>query len=107
MARLRQRYEEFAQRDTVIIAIGPEDAGSFTSWWHREKMPFTGIADPKHRIADIFGQQVKMLKWGRMSASILIDKKGDIRYRHYGEDMSDIPEEDRILHLIDELNREK
>ena len=69
-------------------------------------MPFVGIADPEHLVARMYGQQVKLLKLGRMPASVLIDRNGNIRYTHFGESMSDIPEDRSILSLIDELNKE-
>ena len=107
MAQLRRNYEKFVQRDTEIIAVGPEDARSFAEWWRRENMPFPGIPDPKHAIANAYGQQVKILKFGRMPAMMVLDKAGTIRFRHYGEDMSDIPPDDQVLALLDKINKEK
>jgi peroxiredoxin len=49
---------------------------------------------------------VKLIKLGRMPASLLIDKNGKIRYKHFGESMSDIPENQQILSLLEELNKE-
>ena len=106
MAQLCQDYREFIKRNTEIIAIGPEDAESFAEWWHNEHMPFTGIADPEHIVATMYGQQVKLLKLGRMPALVVVDRQGRIRYRHYGESMSDIPSDEDILSLLDELNKE-
>jgi peroxiredoxin Q/BCP len=106
MAQLRQDYQKFVERNTKIIAIGPEDAKSFADWWHNHQMPFVGIADPEHVIAKMYGQQVKLLKLGRMPASLLIDKNGNIRYKHFGESMNDIPENQQIISLLDELNKE-
>jgi peroxiredoxin Q/BCP len=106
MTQLRQDYQEFVQRDTEVIAIGPEDTGPFATWWHEHGMPFTGVADPKHLIANKYGQQVKLVKLGRMPASLLIDRDGYIRYKHFGESMSDIPEDRLVLSLIDELKKE-
>ena len=106
MAQLRQEYQKFVELNAEVIAIGPEDAQSFANWWHKEKMPFTGIPDPKHHIASVYGQQVKLLKLGRMPAMIVIDKSGYIRYHHFGESMSDIPEDEEVLSLLDDLNKE-
>ena len=106
MAQLRQHYQKFVERDTEIIAIGPEDNKSFTDWWHKHQMPFIGVADPEHFIAKAYGQQVKLLKLGRMPASFLIDKNSNIRYEHFGESMSDIPENQQILSLLEKLNDE-
>jgi peroxiredoxin len=107
MAQLRQDYHRFAERNTEVIAIGPEDVKSFADWWHREHMPFPGIPDPEHAIANTYGQQVKLLKFGRMPALIVVDMDGKIRYRHYGESMSDIPLDEEILSLLDEINGER
>jgi peroxiredoxin Q/BCP len=106
MAQLRQDYLKFVERNTEIIAIGPENPKAFADWWHKNKMPFIGIADPKHVVANSYGQQVKLLKLGRMPASVLIDKNGYIRYQHFGESMSDIPESQQMLSFIEELNGE-
>ena len=42
----------------------------------------------------------------RMPAMVVVDMDGKIRYRHYGESMSDIPSDEEILSLLDELNKE-
>jgi peroxiredoxin len=106
MAQLRHDYQQFTGRNAEVIAIGPEDDKSFAEWWHQHQMPFVGIADPHHVIANTYGQKVKLLKLGRMPASLLIDKQGFIRYQHFGESMSDIPENQQILSLLDQLNKE-
>jgi len=41
-----------------------------------------------------------------MPALIVIDKAGQIRYRHYGDSMRDIPANDEILSLLDQLNQD-
>jgi peroxiredoxin len=107
MAQLRRDYRKFAERSTEVIAIGPEDAKSFGAWWRREKMPFPGIPDPDHTIASSYGQQVKLLKFGRMPAMVVLDMDGKIRYRHYGESMSDILANEEIISLLDEINGER
>jgi peroxiredoxin len=106
MEQLRQDYQQFVSRNTEIIAIGPEATKAFADWWHEHQMPFTGIADPRHVIADTYGQQVKLIKLGRMPASLLIDKNGAIRFKHFGESMADIALSQEMLSLIDDLNKE-
>ncbi len=106
MAQLRQDNEEFAKRDAVLIAIGPENTGTFADWWRKHEMPFIGLPDPTHSVAKLYGQEVKLLKLGRMPAQAIVDKKGLIRYVHYGQSMSDIPENGELLAKLDMLNRE-
>lgn len=106
MAQLRQEYDEFVKRGAEVIAISPESAQAFSEWWHEHRMPFVGLADPDHSISRLYGQQVKILKLGRMPAQLIVDKKGMIRYKHYGNSMSDIPENGDLLAVLDDLNKE-
>jgi len=106
MAQLRQDYQKFVDRGAEVIAVGPEDRRTFAQYWEREQMPFVGLPNPDHTVADLYGQEVNLVKLGRMPAQIIIDKKGKIRYAHYGQSMSDIPPNAEILALLDDLNQE-
>ena len=103
MAQLRQDFAEFTKRDTTVMAIGPENANSFTDFFRKHNLPFIGLPDPKHSVLKQYGQQIKLFKFGRMPAQVLVDKKGIARFVHYGQNMKDIPETQEILDLIDSL----
>ncbi len=105
MTQLRQDYPEFEKRNVQLIAVGPEDREKFAEYWITEKMPFPGIPDPRHRVADTYKQKVDFLKLGRMPAMMVIDKEGKLRYQHYGSSMMDIPENSEILEIIDEMQK--
>jgi peroxiredoxin Q/BCP len=105
MAQLRQDYQEFVRREAEVIVVGPEDTSAFEQYWRKEQLPFIGVPDPSHQVANIYGQQVKLLKLGRMPALILIDKTGQVSYRHYGQAMHDIPANDELLSVLDRLNQ--
>ena len=104
MAQLRQDYLEFMAREAEIVVVGPEDQGAFARYWQKEALPFVGLPDPEHRVADLYGQQVKLLKLGRLPALIVIDKTGQIRHQHYGNSMRDIPANGEMLSLLDQFN---
>jgi peroxiredoxin len=106
MAQLRQEYQEFVKRGAEVIAIGPENSKAFSDWWHEHEMTFIGLPDPEHSVSKLYGQEVKIFKLGRMPAQLIIDKKGLIRYKHYGNSMSDIAENSEILSKLDQLNKE-
>ncbi len=106
MAQLRQDYADFAARDAEVLVIGPDGPRAFQRTWEHEGFPFPGLADPQHRVAEVYGQEVNLLKLGRMPALILVDKSGQIRFEHYGESMSDIPLNQEVLELLDKFNRE-
>ena len=106
MAQLRRDYTKFTEIETEILVVGPEDKAAFEDYWNKNDLPFVGLPDPDHRVANIYGQQVKLLQMGRMPAQVLIDKSGRIRYRHFGNSMADITDNRQILALLDELNQE-
>jgi peroxiredoxin len=104
MAQLRRDYSEFEARDVAVVAVGPEDADAFAKYWEKESLPFIGLPDPTHSVLKLYGQQVKLFKLGRMPAQVLIDKAGVARYVHYGHSMSDIPKNEELLALGEEIN---
>ncbi len=104
MAQLRQDYEKFAAREAEVIVIGPEDAEAFARYWEEHRLPFVGLPDPKHTVLKLYGQEVNLFKLGRMPAQAIIDQDGIVRWIHYGHSMSDIPPNEELLALLDELN---
>jgi peroxiredoxin len=106
MAQLRQDYQEFVKRGAEVVVVGPDDLEAFRAYWSKEQLPYVGLPDPEHRVAKLYGQQVRWLKMGRMPALVVVDRQGRVYYQHYGSAMSDIPPDERILARLDELNAE-
>ncbi|MCJ7657797.1 MAG: redoxin domain-containing protein [Anaerolineales bacterium] len=104
MSQLRQDYSQYLERDSIVLVLGPEGVEAFTRYWEENDLPFIGIPDPHHTVLKLYGQQIKIFKFGRMPAQAIIDKKGVVRYIHYGKSMSDIPENEELLEIIDNLN---
>jgi peroxiredoxin Q/BCP len=104
LARLRDNYEEFTDRGADILAVGPNLPSAFKQYWAKEQIPFVGLPDPDHSVARKYRQEVNLFKLGRMPLNCVIDAKGYVRFAHYGRSMSDIPANEELLHVIDELN---
>jgi peroxiredoxin Q/BCP len=103
MAQLRRDYPEFEKRRTQIIVIGPENAKAFAGYWHEHDLPFIGLPDPKSSVLKLYGQEINLFKLGRMPAQVIVDMGGVVRFVHYGHAMSDIPENEEILEILDRL----
>lgn len=101
--QLHKDYEKFIAKDTIVVAIGPENQSAFLKYWEENELPFYGISDEKHEVLKLYGQKVNLFKLGRMPAQMLIDKNGMLRFIHYGHNMKDIPDNQEILSLIDSL----
>ena len=103
MAQLRQDHSQFVARDTEVLVVGPDDAEAFAEYWKAESLAFIGLPDPTHSVLKLYGQEVNLFKLGRMPAQVLIDKAGVARYVHYGHSMMDIPKNEEVLALVDEI----
>ncbi len=103
MMQLHQDMEAFNERDTIIVTIGPENAEAFKNFFAKNGYTYYGLPDENLTVLKMYGQQVKLFKFGRMPAQMLIDKNGILRFVHFGHDMQDIPRNEEILTLIDAL----
>ncbi len=104
LAQLRRVYEDFVRRDTEVIVIGPEKKKAFKNYWRKEYLPFVGLPDPERLVLDRFGQEVSLIKLGRLPAQTLVDKEGIIRFSYYGQSMKDIPPVETTLKAVEGLN---
>ena len=104
MARLRDGYAEFKARDAEILAIGPDPFEKYVAYWKENNIPYPGLPDPDKQVLKCYKQEVNLFKLGRMPLNTIVDREGFIRFIHYGYSMSDIPDNEMLLGVIDELN---
>jgi peroxiredoxin len=103
LAQLRRDYAEFTRREAEVVVVGPEKAPAFRRYWEANDLPFIGLPDPQRKVLRLYGQQIRILKLGRMPAQFIIDKEGLIRYANYGSSMADIPEDRVMLEILNSL----
>ena len=103
MAQLRQDYDKFQATGTVVLVVGPEGPDDFQKYWQEHDLPFIGLPDPQHSVLKLYGQEIKLFKFGRMPAMAIVDKAGIVRFVHYGRSMSDIPENADVLATLQSL----
>jgi peroxiredoxin Q/BCP len=101
---MRDDYQKFTNRKVEILAVGPDNETAFRQYWEKSNIPYVGLPDPAHKVANLYKQEVNLFKLGRMPLVCIVDRAGRIRYVHYGASMSDIPENEALLNVIDELN---
>ena len=107
MAQLRDDNQKFSALNAQIIVVGPEPPEAFEDYWKRHQLPFIGLPDPNHMVLKQYGQKVHLFKLGRMPAQTIVDTEGRVRYVHYGHSMADIPSNDEIIRILDQLAREQ
>lgn len=89
-----------------MIAIGPDGPNAFRRYWGENAIPFIGCPDIKSKVADQFYQEVNLWKLGRLPAIFVIDRQGKVRYAHYGDSMADIPANETVLAVLDQIINE-
>lgn len=103
MAQLRQDYRQFVEQEAEVVVVGQASAQAFADYWRAEDLPFIGLPDPSASVLRRYGQEVNLFKFGRMPAQVIVDKRGVVRYAHYGKSMSDIPSTEELVSLLAEL----
>jgi peroxiredoxin len=86
-----------------VVAIGPDGPEAFRRFWAEHNLPFVGIPDPDHRIADAFGQEVVWWRLGRMPSVCIVTPAGRVGWVHYGSSMADIVSTETLLAAIAEM----
>ena len=102
--KLGSEYEKFKELNAVIYAILPdnlENAQNFESEFAKE---YPIYYDDKKKVNKMLKQEVKPLKLGRMPALLIIDKQAIIRYAYYSDSMDDIPKNEEIFKILENLN---
>lgn len=97
---MRQDLEKLQKLEIEVLVVGPENADAFKKYWQKESFSFTGLPDPDHWAMNLYAQEVKILKLGRLPAQMLIDKNGILKYVHYGKSMADIPDISEIEKVL-------
>lgn len=98
---MKQDYQEFASRSATIVVVAPHAAGKVADYWKKEELPMIGIPDEDGTLAELYGQEWKLLKLGRMPALFIIDRQGNLAFAQYGKTMSDIPKNSEVLKVLD------
>lgn len=88
------------------MSAGSENEADFQKYWKNNELPFIGIPDPQQEILKMYGQEVNLLKLGRMPAQFLIDAQGNLQMVHYGSSMKDIVDNEQVLSRLDQMMEE-
>jgi peroxiredoxin len=100
---MKQDIEKFTDREAKIVVIAPHETEMVKTYWEKENIPFVGIPDFDGKIGKLYGQEWNLLKLGRMPALFIIDQKGTIALSQYAKNMADIPDNGKLLQILDGL----
>lgn len=104
------RYDEFRERNAVVVSVLPEPIERAREWVESYDLPFPLVADPDAAVGDDYDQPVRFGVLGnafdfvgRMPAAIVVDLRGEptVAYAHRGSSTFDRPS---VGDLLDELD---
>jgi peroxiredoxin Q/BCP len=79
----RDNYTEYQKQGIEIVGVSPDDVGSHVKFTSKYSLPFLLLADPDHKVCELYGVWGKKKNFGKeyfgvMRTTFLINKEGKI-----------------------------
>jgi len=97
---MKQDYNKFVAKNASVVVVTPHNAEKTSKYFSKNNLPFYGIPDPEHKVANLYKQQWKLIKLGLMPALFVIDRAGKIVFSYYSKSMKDIPANDIVIGML-------
>ena len=105
LRRLAKDFYEFKDLKVELVPILQDNKKNTKKMEERYcKNIFPIYYDVKREIGKVFKQEVNILKFGRLPATLIVDKDGIIKWAYYADSLEDIPDNDEILEIIKNLD---
>ncbi len=78
------------------MAIGPDSPERFQTYFRDHHIPFRGIPDPSGELLSLFGQESRLLAFGRLPGIVAYSRDGHEATRHLGRSARDLGDIDAI-----------
>lgn len=106
-ANLRKDYEKFEEKDVYLYAILVDNEENAKKLEQKYAKKYPVFYDQTKKVVQMFHQEIKITKLGRMPGLLIVDKQGIVQYAYYGDSMKDIPDNNTLFEVIDKINNEK
>jgi thioredoxin-dependent peroxiredoxin len=67
---LRDVYGEIQERGATVLGVSPDTEASHVKFREKYGLPFTLLADPDHKVAELYGVWVEKNAYGKKSVGI-------------------------------------
>jgi len=99
---MKQDYNKFVAENASVVVVTPHDAEKTSKYFLKNNLPFYGVPDPDHKVANLYKQQWKLFKLGLMPALFVIDRSGKIVFSYYSKSMKDIPANEIVISVLEQ-----
>jgi thioredoxin-dependent peroxiredoxin len=81
---IRDAWGEFERAGAVVLGVSPDSVGSHEGFKRDYDLPFTLLADPDHRVAELYGAWGEKSRYGKsymgiIRSTFVIDEDGIVR----------------------------
>lgn len=103
---IRDSKKAFAKLDTVVLGISPDAPKSLAKFTERDKLNFTLLSDPDHKVAELYGAWGEKSLYGRkymgiLRSTVIVGKDGKVK--HVMEKVNTKTHHDDVLEIIANL----
>jgi peroxiredoxin Q/BCP len=80
---IRDAWSEFEQAGAIVLGVSPDSVASHESFRADYELPFTLLADPDHKVAELYGVWAEKSRYGRtymgiVRSTFVIDGDGTV-----------------------------
>ncbi len=101
---MRDRIDEFKQRDVQLLAIAPDSLEHAQSYFQSNDLPFPCLADPDRRVYRQYDVKSALVSLGQRPGLFIVDAEGVVRYAYLGWQQWEIPSVEKTLQELDGLD---
>lgn len=104
---LRDSKKQLAKLNTVVLGISPDPQKSLVKFIERDKLNFTLLSDPEHKVAEKYGAWGEKSLYGRkymgiMRSTVIVGKDGKVK--HVMEKVNTKTHHDDVMEIIQKIN---
>ncbi len=100
---MRDRIEEFEERDAQLLAIAPDSREHAQAYFQRHDIPFPCLADPDGHVYRQYDVKSALVSLGQRPGLFIVDREGVVRYAYLGWQQWEIPSVGETLRQLDGL----
>jgi thioredoxin-dependent peroxiredoxin len=67
----RDDWEAYQERGAVVLGVSPDDVDSHVRFKEKYQLPFTLLADPGHRVTELYGAWGEKTNYGKTYTGVI------------------------------------
>jgi len=103
----RDLYEDFSDRDIVVLGVSPDEAGDHSAFIKKFSLPFPLLCDPDKSVMDDYGAYGKKMMYGKevtgvIRSTVIIGPDGTV-LKHWKKVPKAATHPEKVLEFLQSL----